>query len=168
MSSNITKPSFSVLSKPLVDSILVEQDANSQIGGAMCLSAAIEAAPDPETEQLRKLLPRLGKVVKTEGFKAKAAVLGVIGSVVGVGGARSKGMLDWMVPCVIEFLSSDDWAARKSAAEVLAKVALVEGDLAVNHKSSCLAALESRRFDKVYNPQINSILLDVLFVLFYC
>ncbi|KAH7570199.1 hypothetical protein JRO89_XS05G0066800 [Xanthoceras sorbifolium] len=125
MSSNISKPSFSVLSKPLVDLILVEQDANSQIGGAMCLSAAIEAAPDPEAEQLRKLLPRLGKMVRSEGFKAKAAVLGVIGSVVGVGGAKSKGVMDWVVPCVLDFLSSDDWATRKAAAEVLAKVKIV-------------------------------------------
>ncbi|KAI9170374.1 hypothetical protein LWI28_027002 [Acer negundo] len=149
MSSNITKPSFTVLSKPLIDSVLVEQDTNSQIGGAMCLSAAIEAAPDPEAEQLKKLLPRLGKVVKSEGFKAKAAVLGVIGSVVGVGGAKSKGVLDWVVPCVLDFLSSDDWATRKAAAEVLAKVALAENDLAAQYKNSCLAALESRRFDKV-------------------
>ncbi|KAL5759677.1 hypothetical protein ACOSQ2_018515 [Xanthoceras sorbifolium] len=149
MSSNISKPSFSVLSKPLVDLILVEQDANSQIGGAMCLSAAIEAAPDPEAEQLRKLLPRLGKMVRSEGFKAKAAVLGVIGSVVGVGGAKSKGVMDWVVPCVLDFLSSDDWATRKAAAEVLAKVALAENDFAAQYKQMCLAALENRRFDKV-------------------
>lgn len=149
MSSHITKPSFSVLCKPLVELIMVEQDVNSQVGGAMCLAAAIEATPNPEVEQLRKLLPRLGKAVRTEGFKAKAAVLGVIGSVVGVGGAKIKGVLDWLVPCVIEFLSCDDWAARKAAAEVLGKVAFVEKELAAEYKNSCLSALESRRFDKV-------------------
>ncbi|KAH9709207.1 TORTIFOLIA1-like protein 4 [Citrus sinensis] len=149
MSLNITKPSFSVLSKPLIELILVEQDVNSQVGGAMCLAAAIDAAPNPEVEQLRKLLPRLGKAVRIEGFKAKAAVLGVIGSVVRVGGARSKGVLDWLVPCLVEFLCCDDWATRKAAAEVLGKVAVFDKDLATEYKRSCLAALETRRFDKV-------------------
>lgn len=119
MSLNITKPSFSVLSKPLIELILVEQDVNSQVGGAMCLAAAIDAAPNPEVEQLRKLLPRLGKAVRIEGFKAKAAVLGVIGSVVRVGGARSKGVLDWLVPCLVEFLCCDDWATRKDRKSVV-------------------------------------------------
>ncbi|XP_031282392.1 TORTIFOLIA1-like protein 4 [Pistacia vera] len=149
MSSHITKPSFSVVSRPLIELILVEQDVNSQVGGAMCLSAAIEAASNPEVEQLRKLLPRLGKVVKSEGSKAKAAVLGVIGSVVEVGGARNKGVLDWLVPFVREFLSCDDWASRKAAAEVLGKVAFVEKDLASEYKNAYWAALESRRFDKI-------------------
>lgn len=157
MSTHITKPSFSVLSKPLIELVLVEQDANSQIGGAMCLAAAIEAAPNPEAEQLRKLLPRLGKVVKNDGFKAKAAVLGLIGSVVEVGGAKSKGVTEWLVPCVLECLTSDDWGTRKAAAEVLGKVAAVEKDLAAGYRSKCLAALGSRRFDKVNvkrNPSI--------------
>lgn len=149
MSLNITKPSFSVLSKPLIELILVEQNGNSQVGGAMCLAAAIDAAPNPEVEQLRKLLPRLGKAVRNEGFKAKAPVLGVIGSVVRVGGARSKGVLDWLVPCLVEFLCCDDWATRKAAAEVLGKVAVFDKDLATEYKRSCLATLETRRFDKV-------------------
>ncbi|CAK7332731.1 unnamed protein product [Dovyalis caffra] len=123
-------------------------DFNAQIGAALCLAAAIEAAPEPEVEQLRKVLPRLGKLVKGEGFKAKAALLSVIGSIVGVGGASSKGILDWLVPCLVEFLSSEDWAARKSAAEALGKVASMEKKLAKEHKATCLTSLETRRFDK--------------------
>lgn len=98
---------------------------------------------------LRKSLPRLGKLAKSEGFKAKAALLVLIGSVVGVGGASSRGVLDWLVPCVVEFLSSEDWAVRKAAAEALGKVAVAEKDLAAEHKALCLSSLESRRFDKV-------------------
>ncbi|CAL1370726.1 unnamed protein product [Linum trigynum] len=71
MSSQVTHPPFSTVSKPLIEMVTVEQDLNSQIGAAMCLAAAIEAAPEPEVEQLRKVLPRLGKLVKGEGFKAK-------------------------------------------------------------------------------------------------
>ncbi|KAF2325392.1 hypothetical protein GH714_027388 [Hevea brasiliensis] len=149
MSSQITKPPFSTLSKPLIELLTLEQDFNAQIGAAMCLAAAIEAAPEPEAEQLRKVLPRLGKLVKGEGFKAKAALLSVMGNIVGVGGASSKGVLDWLVPCLLQFLSSEDWATRKAAAEALGKVALAEKELSKEHKVACLSSLESRRFDKV-------------------
>ncbi|XP_039072108.1 TORTIFOLIA1-like protein 4 isoform X2 [Hibiscus syriacus] len=149
MSSHITKPPFSVLSKPLIEMLVVEQDANSQVGAAMCLAAAIEASPDPETEHLRKALPKLGKLVRNESFKAKAAVLGVIGSVASVGGAGSKGVLDWLVPCVVDALSSGDWATRKAAAEALGKIVRAEKELTMEFKSACVAALENRRFDKV-------------------
>ncbi|KAJ4836780.1 hypothetical protein Tsubulata_013603 [Turnera subulata] len=149
ISSHITKPPFSAVSKPFVEILTVEQDANAQIGAALCLAAAIEAAPEPEPEQLRKLLPRLGKLAKAEGFKARAAVLAVVGSIVGVGGARGKGVLDWLVPCLVEFLSCEDWAARKAAAEALGKVAEKEKMIAREYKVTCLTALESRRFDKV-------------------
>ncbi|XP_061976741.1 TORTIFOLIA1-like protein 4 isoform X2 [Populus nigra] len=149
MSSQITDPPFSTLSKPLIDLLTIDQDLNAQIGAALCLAAAIEAAPEPEVEQLRKVLPRLGKLVKGEGFKAKAALLSVIRSIVGVGGASSKGILDWLVPCLVEFLCSEDWAARKAAAEALGKVASIEKKLAKEHKATCLTSLETRRFDKV-------------------
>ncbi|XVE84971.1 hypothetical protein DITRI_Ditri17bG0054600 [Diplodiscus trichospermus] len=149
MSSHITKPPFSVLSKPLIEMLLVDQDLNSQIGAAMCLAAAIEAAPDPETDQLRKVLPKLGKLVRNESFKAKAVVFGVIGSVASVGGAGSKGVLDWLVPCALESLSSEDWGTRKAATEALGKVAMAEKELATEYKAACVAALVNKRFDKV-------------------
>ncbi|XP_021652232.2 TORTIFOLIA1-like protein 4 isoform X2 [Hevea brasiliensis] len=149
MSSQITKPPFSTLSKPFIELLTLEQDFNAQVGASMCLAAAIEAAPEPEAEHLRKVLPRLGKLVKGEGFRAKAALLTVIGNIIGVGGASSKGVLDWLVPCLLEFLSSEDWAARKAAAEALGKVTLAEKELSKEHRVACLSSLESRRFDKV-------------------
>ncbi|XP_039062064.1 TORTIFOLIA1-like protein 4 [Hibiscus syriacus] len=149
MSSHITNPPFSVLLKPLIEMLVVEQDVNSQIGAAMCLSAAIEATPDPETEQLKRVLPKLGKLVRSESFKAKPAVFGVIGSVASVGGAGSKGVLDWLVLSAVESLSSEDWGTRKAAAELLGKVAMAEKELAAEYKVACVAALENKRFDKV-------------------
>lgn len=149
MSSRITRPPFAAFFKPLMDSVSLEQDLNAQIGSALCLAAAIEAAPEPEIDLLRKSLPRLGKLAKNEGFKAKAALLVLLGSVIGAGGASSRGVLDWLVPCVVEFLSSEDWAVRKAAAEALGKVAVAESDLTADFKASCLSSLESRRFDKV-------------------
>ncbi|CAN1311188.1 TORTIFOLIA1-like protein 4, partial [Linum perenne] len=149
MSSRVTDPPFSTVSKPLIEMLTVEQDLNAQIGAAMCLAAAIEAAPEPGVEQLRKVLPRLGKLVKGEGFKAKAALLSVIGNIVGVGGAASKSVLDWLVPCLVDLLSCEDWAARKAAAEALGKVAVADKEAAKDHRTSCLSSLENRRFDKV-------------------
>ncbi|KAI9192077.1 hypothetical protein LWI28_018040 [Acer negundo] len=70
--------------------ILIDKDITTLISGALCLLVAIEAASDLEAEQLKKLLPKLGKVKKSEGFKAKAEMLGVIGSVVGVGEPKAK------------------------------------------------------------------------------
>ena len=94
-------------------------------------------------------MPRLGKLVKSDACKAKAAVLVLIGSVVGAGGASSRGVLSWLVPCLVEFLSSEDWTVRKAAAEALGKVATVERDLASQHRVLCLDCLQNRRFDKV-------------------
>lgn len=151
MSSRITRPAFSVaFLKPFMDALALEQDANVQIGAALCLAAAVEAAPELEVETLRRTaLPKLGKVLKTESCKAKAPVLVLIGSVVAVGGAASRGAMNWLVPCLVEFLGSEDWNVRKASAEALGKVASVEKDLASQHKVLCLDSLQNRRFDKV-------------------
>lgn len=144
-----------------MDALSLEQDPNSQVGSALCLAAAIEAAPDPDAAQLRKSLPRLGKLARTEGFKAKSALLVLLGSIVGAGGASSRVVLDWLVPSVAEFLSSEDWTVRKAAAEALGRVALAERAFAPQYRASCLNALESRRFDKV------NLLIISLFSLFF-
>ncbi|PSS28680.1 Microtubule-associated protein SPIRAL2-like, partial [Actinidia chinensis var. chinensis] len=149
MASRITKPPFCSFLKPLVEAILHEQDCNSQIGSSMCLAAAIEASPDPEPAQLQKLLPKFLKLVKNDCFKAKPALLSLIGSIASVGGASNRNVLSTLVPSLFEFLSSEDWAARKATAEALAKLAVAERDLLSDVRSSCLASLESRRFDKV-------------------
>ncbi|KAL8230059.1 hypothetical protein R6Q57_014959 [Mikania cordata] len=150
IASEITKPAFSSLSRPLVEAVLTEQDQNSQIGSALCLSAAIEASPDPEPAQLQKLLPRVLKLIKSDGFKAKPALLSVIGSIAGAGGTGfNRSCLNSLVHCLIEFLSSGDWATRKAAVEALGRLAVTENVHLTNFRSSCLASLENKRFDKV-------------------
>ncbi|KAG2303746.1 hypothetical protein Bca4012_062503 [Brassica carinata] len=148
ISAHVTAQPFASVAKPLIETLVQEGDSNAQIGAALCLSAAVEAAADPESEQLRKSLPKIGKLLKSEAFKAKAALLTAVGSIIAAGGAGTKPVLDWLVPVLIEFLSSEDWAARKSAAEALGKVATAE-ELASQYKKASTAALESRRFDKV-------------------
>ncbi|KAL6567758.1 hypothetical protein OROGR_001426 [Orobanche gracilis] len=149
ISTHVNSPPFAVILKPLVDTLFHEQDLNAQIGASLCLSAAVEAAPDPDAAELRKLMPRVLKLVKSDCSKAKPALLLFVGSIVSAGCAKSKSVLSCVVSTVVEFLSNEDWAARKAAAEVLEKVAVAERTLAAEFRSSCVAALEIRRFDKV-------------------
>ncbi|CAH8312971.1 unnamed protein product [Eruca vesicaria subsp. sativa] len=148
ISAHVTTHPFASVAKPLIETLIQEGDSNAQIGAAVCLAAAVEAAAEPESEQLRRSLPKIGKLLKSDAFKAKAALLSAVGSIITAGGAGTKPVLDWLVPVLIEFLSSEDWAARKSAAEALGKVATDE-ELASQYKKVSTAALESRRFDKV-------------------
>ncbi|OAP13787.1 hypothetical protein AXX17_AT1G52950 [Arabidopsis thaliana] len=151
MTTNITGQPFSILFGPMIETVIHDCDPNAQISAAVCLAAAVDAVDEPDVEQLQKALPKIGKLLKSEGFKAKAELLGAIGSVIGAVGGRNseKAVLDWLLPNVSEFLSSDDWRARKAAAEAMARVAMVEEELAPLYKKTCLGILESRRFDKV-------------------
>ncbi|CAL9238144.1 unnamed protein product [Arabidopsis halleri] len=151
MTTNITGTPFSILLGPMIETLIHDCDPNAQIGAAVCLAAAVDAADEPDVEQLQKALPKIGKLLKSDGFKAKAELLGAIGNVIGAVGGRNseKAVLDWLLPNVSEFLSSDDWRARKAAAEAMARVALAEEELAPLYKKTCVAILESRKFDKV-------------------
>ncbi|XP_042496314.1 TORTIFOLIA1-like protein 4 [Macadamia integrifolia] len=149
MASQITRPPFSVFLKPLTEALLLEQDYNAQIGSALCLAAAIEASPDLEPSQLQKLLPRLLKLLKTECFKAKPALLSLIGSIIGVGSVSSRKVLTNLIHSMIYFLSCEDWAARKAAAEAFVKLAIMEKDQLSEFKTSCMESFEALRFDKV-------------------
>ncbi|XP_004299598.1 PREDICTED: microtubule-associated protein TORTIFOLIA1 [Fragaria vesca subsp. vesca] len=149
LSCHVTKPPFSSFSKPLTEALFTEQDVHSQIGAALCLASAIDAAADPEPARLAKLLPKFERLLKSDSFKAKPALLTLIGSVIGAGGASGQGALRNLVPCLVNFLSSDDWAARKAAAEGLTKLAVAERDSLSEFKAGSLRTFESRKFDKV-------------------
>ncbi|KAJ9140383.1 hypothetical protein P3X46_031037 [Hevea brasiliensis] len=151
LASKITKQPFSSsFLKPLSESVFTEQDLNAQIGSALCLAAAIDAAPDPEPGRLgRALVPKLERLLKSDGYKAKSAGLVVMGSVIGVGGVSGYAGMGGLVKSLVGFLSSEDWAARKAAAEALGRLAVVEKDAMAEFKSGCLKVLENRKFDKV-------------------
>ncbi|XP_060214432.1 TORTIFOLIA1-like protein 4 isoform X2 [Lycium barbarum] len=149
IASEITQVPFSSILKPLIDAIVHEQDNNSQMGASLCLAAAIEASPDPEPTELKKVLPKLLKLVKNDSFKAKPALLSLIGSIVSVGGASNKNVLSNLVPITVELLSSEDWTVRKAAAETLGRLAVSERELLAELKGFCITSLDNRRFDKV-------------------
>ncbi|KAH6782039.1 casein kinase 1 [Perilla frutescens var. frutescens] len=148
IAAHVNSPPFAVMLKPLVDTLFHEQDLKPQIGAALCHSAAVESAPEPDLPELRKLLLRVLKLVKSDCCKANPALLSVVGSVVGSDCVKSKTLLSSIVSTAVDFFSSEDWAARKEAAEVLEKVAEACRSLAAEFKACCVAALESRRFDK--------------------
>ncbi|XP_065876638.1 TORTIFOLIA1-like protein 3 [Euphorbia lathyris] len=151
LASKITKQPFSTaFLKPLSESVFTEQDANAQVGSALCLAAAIDSAPNPEPGRLGKMLvPKLERLLKSDSYKSKSAGLVVMGSVIGVGGVRGYGGLGGLVKSLVGFLSSEDWAARKAAAEALGRLAVVESDAMAEFKSGSLKVFESRKFDKV-------------------
>ena len=149
LSRHVSKPPLNAFLKPLAEALFTEQDQNAQASAAMCLAAAIDGAPDPDPARLAKLLPRFEKLLKRDGFKAKPALLTLVGSVVAAGGASGHVPLNSLVPCLVEALSSDDWATRKAAAETLVVVADVERDFLSEFKGECVRVFENRRFDKV-------------------
>ncbi|GLJ26447.1 hypothetical protein SUGI_0510480 [Cryptomeria japonica] len=140
--------SFSVLVKPLCEA-LAEQNRQLQVGSALCLATAIDNAHEPPLPTLQKILPRIIKLLTSHAFLANAALLTVIGSIVQAGGASSQQTLAVLIPCMVDTLQSKDWATRKAAAEAFGRVALRLGPLLSSFKASCVAALESSRFDKV-------------------
>lgn len=152
LSSHITSPPFSSLIKPFVESLFTEQDPNAQTGAALCLAAVIEGSRNPDAGSLRRLLPRIEKLAKCDSFKAKPALLALVGSVVEVEGVLrggGKNAVRNLLSCLVEFLNSEDWAARKAAAEALMKIATVEKESLSEFKASCLKTFEAKRFDKV-------------------
>ncbi|WCJ36013.1 ARM repeat superfamily protein [Euphorbia peplus] len=151
LASKITKlPFATAFLKPLSESVFTEQDANAQIGSALCLAAAIDAAPNPEAGRLGKmLLPKMERLLRSDGYRSKSAGLVVVGSVIGVGGVRGYAGLAGLVKCLVGFLSCEDWAARKAAAVALTRLAVVERDAMVEFKSGSLKVFENRKFDKI-------------------
>ncbi|KAG8379063.1 hypothetical protein BUALT_Bualt07G0049300 [Buddleja alternifolia] len=152
LSSQLTSTPFTSITKPFLEALFIEQDLNTQSGVALCLAAVIDGSRNPDVASLRRLLPRLEKLAKSESFKAKSALLVLMRSVVEVKGVISNGgknVIRDLVMCLMGFLSSDDWAARKAAAEALIKIAVVDCDALSEYKSSCLKTFEAKRFDKV-------------------
>ncbi|KAL9267301.1 TORTIFOLIA1-like protein [Drosera capensis] len=141
--------SFTIILRTLGEALVTEQDAAAQGSAAMCVAAVIEVADEEEVDLAmvrRMMMGKWMKLLKCEGFRAKSAVVGLIGSAVRAFGVWDAAMVDVLT----EFLRSEDWMARKAAAEALTEVARVgEVEMLVELKGKCLKVFEARRFDKV-------------------
>lgn len=149
--ASVTRPPFSTsFLKPLADAILLDQDLRLQTGAALCLAAAVDASPTVDPAHLQRVLPRFLKLLSSDAFKAKPALLSAVASIARAGGAHSPNLLTILVPALVGLLGSADWAARKAAAEALLSVADSERNLVGDLKDACLLQFEARRFDKVH------------------
>lgn len=152
MASRITSSnsSISAFVKPFMDA-LGEQNRYLQVGSALCLSRAIDNSADPQLPGLLpRLLPRIAKLLGDQNFMGKPALFSVVSSIVEAGGASTQQALSGLIPSVQEALQSNDWATRKAASEAFCRMASnIGAQLLMPFKSSCIASLESRRFDKV-------------------
>ncbi|WVZ73729.1 hypothetical protein U9M48_022007 [Paspalum notatum var. saurae] len=140
--------SASAALRPLTDALLHEQDQCAQLAAALATAAAVEASAVTAdlASYLHKLQPRLLKLLRSNAFKAKPALITLIGASAAMGGDAE---VTASIPCLRDAISSDDWAARKAAAEALAALALEHTDLLSPYKSSCVTFFEARKFDKV-------------------
>eukprot|EP00253_Pinus_taeda_P017584 PITA_17584 len=152
MASRITdsNSSISAFVKPFWEAI-GEQNRYLQVGSALCLSRAIDNAADPQLPGLlQRLLPRIVKLLGNPNFMGKAALLSLVGSVIEAGGASTQQALSGLIPSMQEALRSNDWATRRAASDAFCRMASDIGPpLLSPFKSSCIASLESCRFDKV-------------------
>ncbi|KAH0466045.1 hypothetical protein IEQ34_006148 [Dendrobium chrysotoxum] len=143
----------STLLRPLADALFHEQDIHPQSVSALSLSAALEECNGEDSEELslflQRLVPRLVKLARSPAFKAKPAVLALLGNIslatCGIGDPE----LAALVNCLVEFLGHEDWAARNATAMALTRLAAMEKERLCGFKQSCLATFEARRFDKV-------------------
>jgi hypothetical protein len=140
--------SASAALRPLTDALLHEQDQCAQLAAALATAAAVEASAVTAdlASYLHKLQPRLLKLLRSNAFKAKPALITLIGASAAMAGDAE---VTASIPCLRDAIASDDWAARKAAAEALAALALEHTDLLTTYKSSCVTFFEARRFDKV-------------------
>jgi hypothetical protein len=79
--------------RPLTDALLHEQDPCAQLAAALAAASVVEASEptDDLAAYLRALLPRLLKLLRNAAFKAKPALISLIGiaSSASGGGAAS-------------------------------------------------------------------------------
>ncbi|KHN41551.1 Microtubule-associated protein SPIRAL2-like [Glycine soja] len=100
----------------LVKALFTEQDQNTQASVVLCLASTIDRL---DLTRLSKLLSRFKKLLKRDDFKVKPVLLTLVESIVAAGGASDPAQLKSLIPCLVEALSSEDWATRKAAAETL-------------------------------------------------
>ncbi|KXG36351.1 TORTIFOLIA1-like protein 1 isoform X2 [Sorghum bicolor] len=135
--------------KPLFE-VMGEQSKAVQGGAAACLAKAVEGAgPGPGAiGMFGKLGPRICKLLSGQGVQAKAALLGVMGSLAQVGAISSQNMQQTL-QSIRDCLENSDWATRKAAADTLCVFATHSGHLIGDGTAPTIAALEACRFDKV-------------------
>lgn len=148
--SNYPKSNLPLL-KTLYESLTHEQDVNAQIASALCLVAVVEETnSDPEMRGwIRKVLPKLVTLVKSNAFKGKSALVELIGIATAQDRVLNESLVELVVNCLVGLLKSEDWKVRKASSEALGKIGVSQPDYLGRYKDECMLVFEARRFDKV-------------------
>ncbi|KAG6512109.1 hypothetical protein ZIOFF_030203 [Zingiber officinale] len=162
-----SSPVVTLFVKPLIEA-MGEQNKAVQGGAAMCLAKVVECARcaggEGEEEGMiasaggamfQRLCPRICKLLGSQSFLAKGALLSVLSSLAKVSlwtvlvGAISMQSMQQVLQSVCECLESSDWATRKAAADCLCVIASHSSHLISDGTPATIAVLEACRFDKV-------------------
>lgn len=139
------------LFEQLTDVLFHEQESGAQTTVTLCLVAVVEQSRSLNFNVDFNFVVKIVKLVKSSAFKAKAALVELIGSVASNRGVVGVNLMKTVVDCLVEFLRSEDWNARKAASEALCRIGENEKDVLGVFKKDCLLIFESRKFDKVKN-----------------
>eukprot|EP00899_Mesostigma_viride_P028595 jgi/Mesvir1/8920/Mv14205-RA.1 len=137
-----------VFFKPLFDA-LNEQNQNVQMAASLVLARVIAFSKSPVEANVPRLCAKMAKVLHSSTFAAKGLILKAFAKLVEVTAAAVMPHLAQLLPLILDELASNDWTARKAAAEALASLACRLGPLLSPFRQECLTRLEQARFDKV-------------------
>ena len=98
--------------RPLTDALLHEQDQCAQLAAALATAAAVEASAVTFdlASYLHRLQPRLLKLLRNNAFKAKPALITLIGACAAMGVNTE---VTASITCLHDAIASDGWASRK-------------------------------------------------------
>uniref|UniRef100_A0A7N0TZU4 TOG domain-containing protein n=1 Tax=Kalanchoe fedtschenkoi TaxID=63787 RepID=A0A7N0TZU4_KALFE len=136
-----------LFAKPLFEA-MSEQNKGVQAGAALCMARMMECATDPPVPAFQKLCPRVCKLLHSQNFLMKSALLLVVARLSQVG-ALAPQSLESLLPSIHECLGSPDWATRKAAADTLTAIGQHSSHLISDGGEVTITVLESCRFDKI-------------------
>ncbi|PKA48681.1 Microtubule-associated protein TORTIFOLIA1 [Apostasia shenzhenica] len=147
-STAAASPVVGLFVKPLLE-VMGEQNKTVQACAAMCLAKVVEGGGvGGGAAAFQRLCPKICKLIGGQSFLAKGALLSVISSLAQVGAVSSQSM-PTVLQSIRECLESNDWSARKAAADTLSILASYPHHVIADVASQTIASLEAFRFDKV-------------------
>ncbi|KEH27286.1 putative MT-associated protein TORTIFOLIA1/SPIRAL2 [Medicago truncatula] len=140
---------FVLLSSPIFDALVGEQNKHVQSASAFCLAGIVQNTRNPPVSVLYGMLIRILKLLKNPHFMAKPALIELNRCIIQAGGASTQSVLLTAVGSIREGLNDTDWKTRKAASVALGQIALTRASFLSSLRASCIHSLDSSRFDKV-------------------
>lgn len=157
---------FVLLSSPIFDALVGEQNKHVQSASAFCLAGIVQNTRNPPVSVLYGMLIRILKLLKNPHFMAKPALIELNRCIIQAGGASTQSVLLTAVGSIREGLNDTDWKTRKAASVALGQIALTRASFLSSLRASCIHSLDSSRFDKVVTHSLFLTLLVLHFSIF--